>query len=246
MEMSRKQNRFDNNITQLRTRNKSQEPTLNIKFIKPLTENQNITFDSYYSGKNLLLMGSAGTGKSFLSLYLSLSELLEKDSQYKKIIIVRSAVQGRDIGFLPGSAKEKMKAYEQPYKQICTDLLGRGDAYEILQKKNLIEFECTSFLRGITFDDCIVIMDEMQNATYEECATVLTRAGKNCKLIVCGDTKQNDLIKSKYDVSGFGRITEILEHPNMTQHFDSVRFTTDDIVRSGFVKSFLKTVEIIG
>lgn len=245
--MSRKLNRFDNDNPQQpkRIKNKPQEPTLAVKYIKPLTINQQNVFNSYFSGKNVLLTGSAGTGKSFLSLYLALNDLLSDDTDYKKIIIIRSAVQGRDIGFLPGSAKEKMKAYEVPYKQICNDLLGRGDAYEILQKKNMVEFECTSFLRGITFNDCIIIMDEMQNATFEECATVLTRTGKNCKLLVCGDTKQNDLTKSKYDVSGFGRIIKILEHKNMANHFDTIKFTTDDIVRSGFVKTFLKTVELI-
>lgn len=246
--MSRKRNRFDVNNDEyeiVRKIKKPQEPTLNIKHIKPLTENQQLTFDSYYSGKHLLLTGSAGTGKSFLSLYLALSDLLNKDTDYKKIIIIRSAVQGRDIGFLPGSAKEKMKAYEVPYKQICNDLLGRGDAYELLQKKGMIEFECTSFLRGITFNDAIIIMDEMQNATFEECSTILTRTGKNCKLFVCGDTRQNDLTKSKYDISGFGRIIKILEHENMKNYFDSIIFTPNDIVRSGLVKSFLKTVELI-
>ena len=130
----------------------------NLKHIEPLTENQKNSFEAYHQNKNLMLHGIAGTGKSFVSMYLALNQILSENSIYKKLIIVRSVVPTRDMGFLPGNSKEKARVYEAPYYAICTELFGKSDAYEYLKSKNLIEFISTSFIRGITLNDCIIIL----------------------------------------------------------------------------------------
>jgi phosphate starvation-inducible PhoH-like protein len=246
--MSRKRSRSDQTTTdhQAKIKNKPQEPNFQTKIIKPLTENQHKTFDSYYSGKNLLLIGSAGTGKSFLSLYLALNDVLIKDPQYDKVTIIRSAVSSRDIGFLPGSAKEKLKAYELPYKQICSDLLQKGDGYEILQRKNIVEFESTSFLRGITFNNSIIFVDEIQNMNLAELKTIITRIGKNCKLILAGDYAQSDMIQKHSRDDSKNDVLKFIDVISTMKSFDIVRFTTTDIVRSGLVKEFLIQTEKLG
>jgi len=205
--------------------------------IAPLTDNQASAFESWDEGQNLMLHGIAGTGKTFLALYFALKETLKTNTPYKKVFIVRSIVPTRDIGFLPGSQKDKMKVYEGPYYDICTKLLGRGDAYEILKQRNNIEFISTSFLRGSTFDDCIIVVDEMQNMSDQELHTVMTRVGENCRIIFSGDVKQDDLTSErKKELSGLKTFMRIIS--NMKQ-FDFVEFLADDIVRSGLVKAYI-------
>jgi phosphate starvation-inducible protein PhoH and related proteins len=208
---------------------------LDLKYISPLTDNQERTFEAFSRGKNLLLHGSAGTGKSFISLYLSLEEIMEGDGIYNKVVILRSVVPTRDMGFLPGSAKEKAKVYEAPYAAICNELFGRGDAYEILKTKNMIDFQTTSFVRGITLNDCIVLVDEVQNMTYQELDSVITRIGDNCRVVFSGDFKQSDLIRDA-ERSGLLTFMKILKRMNM---FENIEFTKEDIVRSDLVKSYI-------
>lgn len=213
--------------------------SLVLKKIEPKTKNQEKVFDDYSKGKHIVTLGCAGSGKSFLSVYLALNEILNTKSSKKKLVIIRSAVPGRDQGFLPGSAAEKMKIYENPYVSICKNLFGRSDAYEILKKRGIIEFESTSYMRGETFDDSILLFDEVQNANYQEIHTILTRLGNNSKLFIAGDYGQDDLNKSKYDVSGLGQIMKIL---NKMREVSTTYFTLDDIQRSGFVKNFYRAL----
>lgn len=210
-----------------------EQNNLKLAHIEPMTANQRKTFQLYDQDKNLLLYGTAGTGKTFVSLYLSLLELLSGFTEYKKIVIVRSVVPTRDMGFLPGSAKEKALVYEAPYYAICTELLQRGDAYELLKNKGLIQFMTSSFVRGITLKDCIVIVDEFQNMVDEELHSIITRVGDNCKIIFCGDCKQNDLRK---ETSGFHKFIKILSSMNS---FGTVEFNISDIVRSAVVKEYI-------
>jgi phosphate starvation-inducible PhoH-like protein len=212
---------------------------LSLKTIKPLTANQEKTFEAYAEDNHLVLSGSAGSGKSFLALYLSLKELLEKGSMYKKIIIIRSAVPSRDIGFVPGTLEEKSKIYQEPYMNIVNELVQRGDAWHFLINKEIIEFQTTSFLRGLTFRDCIIIFDEFQSATFHEIDSVLTRVGENCRFVLCGDYAQNDL-NNKKEKSGFQDAVKVLAKlPDVAQ----INFTIDDVVRSGFVRSYLMEKE---
>lgn len=214
--------------------NQARPSDLTIKRITPLTDNQALAFENYDNGHNIFLHGSAGTGKSFLALYLAL-ETLQDSKIYDKIVIIRSTVPSRDMGFLPGSLADKAKVYEEPYIDICNNLCGRGDAYSILKQKGTVVFTTTSFLRGITCDNSIIILDEVQNCTDAEINTVLTRVGNNCRIIVCGDFHQTDLNK-KYDSTGVFKLLDIVKTmPN----FDITEFTVDDIVRSGFVKQYL-------
>jgi len=208
--------------------------SLTIKKIEPLTNNQKWCFEEYYNNKNLILHGLSGTGKSFISLYLALMDILNKN--FEKIIIVRSVVQLRDIGFTPGTIEEKISAYEQPYKDICCNLFDRKDAYDILKKRHQIEFICTSFLRGLTYSNCIILFDEIQNCTLHEISSVITRIGANSKIICCGDFNQSDLITKKNDRTG------ILEFLDIAEYMDSVTiidFHVEDIVRSGICKEYL-------
>lgn len=216
----------------------------NLMKLEPLTDTQEDFCHAYEDGIEALVMfGSAGTGKSFLALYYALQDVLTPLSPYKKIIIIRSSVQGRDQGHLPGDADEKMEQFEKPYISICADLLGRKDAYEKLKDMGLIQFESTSFLRGTTMKDCIIIADEIQNENFGTISTIMTRRGENSKLIVMGDGLQNDLVTSKHDLSGFRDFIAVSRTMSEFRHF---RFTSDDIVRSGFVKSWIIALEKAG
>jgi phosphate starvation-inducible protein PhoH len=221
----------------------AQKQHFSIRNIQPLTENQDRAFQAYDEGKHLALTGSAGTGKSFLAMYLALKEIIKENSHgYNKLIIVRSAVPTRDLGFVPGTLEEKSKIYQDPYKNIANELIGRGDAWHFLLNKEIIEFQTTSFLRGLTFNDCIIIFDEFQSATFHEIDTVLTRIGENCRFILCGDFNQNDL-SIKREKSGFETALSIL---NNLDEIQEIRFTISDVVRSGFVKQYLNEKEKLG
>lgn len=213
------------------------EPKLGFKIneIHPLTDNQQRAFEAFENGKNLLLHGMAGTGKTFISLYLGLSEVTSPIGNYDKVVIVRSVVPTRDMGFLPGNHKEKAMVYEAPYSIIATELFNRGDAYQILKQKNLIEFISTSFIRGTTLNNCIVVVDEVSNMTLHELDSVITRMGKNCRVIFSGDFRQSDLTKEQ-ERNGLKDFMRIL---NNMRSFDYVEFDENDIVRSGLVKEYI-------
>ena len=212
-----------------------------LKKFEPLTDNQAKFFESYKRGDYFtMLCGSAGTGKSFIACYKAIEEVLDKTSSFHRIVIVRSAVQSRDLGFTPGSVEEKMSLYEQPYMQICHTLFGRRDAYDALKECGRIEFISTSFIRGMSFDDAIIIVDECQNMTWEELTTIMTRVGYRSKIIFCGDYKQTDLYRNTKDKSGLSKFHKVAK---TMPAFTNIEFTTEDIVRSSLVKDFLVAVE---
>lgn len=202
--------------------------------IKPVTINQSKFFGTFDKSDFFVLSGYPGTGKSFIALYNSLNAVLNR--KFKKIVIIRSATPARDLGALPGDLDEKMAAYELPYVQICERLFGRSDAYTKLKEQKYISFVSTSYLRSVTFDDSIIILDEFQNCSDEEIFTVATRIGDNSKLILCGDRYQIDLKKTN-DKSGFDKFMTIARNIPSLVHimFDNV----EDICRSGFVKDFI-------
>ena len=235
----------DNNVSFMRKGKK--KPTnigisnLQLKEIHPLTDNQGKVFSAYADGKNIVCAGSAGTGKTFCLMYLMLQELVY-NNEYEKILIIRSAVPTRNIGFLPGNEGEKMEAYELPYKTICNDLFGRSDAYEILKKRDIIEFQSTSYIRGTTFDNTLIIVDEFENCNFHETDSLITRVGKNTRIFFSGDFKQTDL-DGRREVSGFADFMRIIG--NM-ESFVSVEFTIEDCVRSGLVKEYLTVKDKLG
>ena len=206
---------------------------LQIADIKPRTEAQIDTFDAYREGYNLILHGAAGTGKSFIGLYLALSDVIE--GKYHKVVIVRSVVPSRDMGFLPGSIREKCQVYEAPYVAIVNKLFNHPDAYHLMSDKGYIEFVTTSFERGIEFDNAAVFVDEIQNMNFQELDTTITRVGQNCKVILAGDIEQTDLYR-RTDLSGLPTFLRIVED---MESFDSIEFAVEDIVRSGIVKEYL-------
>jgi phosphate starvation-inducible protein PhoH len=210
---------------------------LRLKTIEPKTVNQDRVFNSYYDDFVTVVHGCPGTGKSFISLYLALLDIEEKDTEYERVTVIRSSVSGRDMGFQPGNAKEKMKEYEAPYIKIVNDLYGRGDAYQVQKNKGILEFTSTAFLRGQTFTNEIVIVDECQNMSYQELKTIVTRFGEGCKLVLMGDVDQDDLSSERFsEYSGFRKMLDILKT------MDKVGFVEmgiDDIVRHGFVKDFI-------
>lgn len=207
-----------------------------LKKFEPLTDNQKKFFDAYRIGSYFIaLHGVAGTGKTFCALYKAVEEVLDKNNYFKKIIVVRSAVQSREIGHLPGDVSEKMEIYNQPYRQICETLFGRKDAWDRLEEQGYVKFISTSFIRGMSFDDAIIIVDEMQNMNYEEIDTVMTRVGHRSKIIWCGDYRQTDL-KKAHDKSGLLKFFDIAQH---MQQFERIEFTVNDIVRSSLVKDYI-------
>lgn len=211
---------------------------LKVRHVKPMTWAQTNMIESYARGANVVAVGSAGTGKSFIASYLALNSLFNKE--VNKIVVVRSAVATRDMGFLPGSLQEKTEVFTIPYRQIFNDLCENGTAWDILTKKGMVDFITTSYVRGITLDNSIVIIDEFQSMTAHELYSVLTRAGKGTRIIVCGDTRQTDLDgrkeKSCYD--WFMTVTQ-----KMTDWFEVTAFLQQDIVRSDFVKALIMAVE---
>jgi phosphate starvation-inducible PhoH-like protein len=194
--------------------------------IEPLTRGQLKVFESE---KNLFLHGCAGTGKTYVSLYLAFDDIVKK--LYNDITLVRSAVPTREMGFLPGNEEEKSKVYEQPYIAICSELFNRGDAYGILKKHNTVKFITTSHVRGVTFQDTVVIVDEAQNMSFHELDSLITRVGRNCRIIFCGDFFQSDL-----KMNGIREFMNIIQKMDA---FDFVDFGIEDIVRSKFVKDYL-------
>ncbi|CAB4141254.1 PhoH Phosphate starvation-inducible protein PhoH, predicted ATPase [uncultured Caudovirales phage] len=230
-------------IEEIRDDYRRQKKVLKYNFslvpIKPLTENQNNAFHANGSGKHLLLFGVAGTGKTFLGSYFALNDLL--GGLIRRVIIIRSAVTTRDQGFLPGTLQEKMMMYESPYRDIFASLCGgRRDVYDLLKKKGYLEFMSTSFIRGVTFDDAIIIVDEVQNCTDHEISSILTRVGNNTRVILCGDYRQDDLKMTgkKSQESGMKSLIKIA---NVMPSFSCVEFGIQDIVRSGFCKEYIIT-----
>ena len=212
-----------------------------LKVIEPLTDNQERVFNSYAEGKNLVLHGAAGTGKTFISLYLALKDVLEPSSPYEKVYMVRSLVPTREIGFLPGDHEDKSNLYQIPYKNMVKYMFQMPDdpafemLYDNLRAQETISFWSTSFIRGVTMDNCVVIVDEFSNLNFHELDSMITRVGENCKIIFSGDYTQSDLVKSneKNGVLDFMRILQTMKS------FDCVEFGIEDIVRSGLVREYL-------
>jgi phosphate starvation-inducible PhoH-like protein len=221
---------------------RKQKGTLDSKFsmrdISPMTSTQEDMFDSYRAGYNIAAIGTAGTGKTMCGLYLGLSDILN-DDDYDQVIIVRSAVQTREQGFMPGTQAQKEAVYSVPYADIVNNLFGRGDAWEILKQKHSVKFMTSSFVRGLTFDNSIIIVDECQSMTYHELDSIITRVGETSRIIFCGDTAQDDLAgsRNRNDTSGLGDFINVLKR--MDHSFKVVQFGIQDIVRSGLVKEYI-------
>ena len=208
----------------------------------PETDNQQKAFDSWDDGDNLVLAGSAGTGKTFVALYLALESVLERETPYNKCIIVRSVVPTRDMGYLPGTVEEKKEVFETPYKAICGELFDDKSSYNKLINSHQIEFTTTSFIRGLTIDNSIIIVDEMQNLNFHELDSVITRVGNNCRIIFSGDYHQSDF-KDQTERDGIQRFLRVIEQ---LKNFSVITFGWQDIVRSDFLRDYIMTKEMLG
>tara|TARA_Y100001938_G_scaffold106613_1_gene145532 strand:- start:24 stop:791 length:768 start_codon:yes stop_codon:yes gene_type:complete len=217
--------------------------------IKPLTDNQKKFFDAYGKGKNIFSYGAAGTGKTFVALYLALRDVLNPLTPYEKVYIVRSLVSTREIGFLPGDHEDKSFLYQIPYKNMVKYMFEMpSDAdfemlYGALKTQETIGFWSTSFIRGTTMDNAILLVDEMQNLNFHELDSIITRVGENTKIVFCGDAAQTDLIKTN-ERNGILDFKKIIL--SMTEDFESIEFGIDDIVRSGLVRNYLLTKIALG
>ena len=212
-----------------------------LRDIDPLTDNQKLLFDSYEKDQNIVAYGCAGTGKTFITLYNALNEVLDQTTPYEKIYIVRSLVSTREIGFLPGDHEDKSSLYQIPYKNMVKYMFQMpSDAdfemlYGNLKAQETIKFWSTSFLRGTTLDNAIVIVDEYQNLNFHELDSIITRVGENTRICFCGDSRQSDLNKTN-ERNGIVDFMNVLRKMNS---FDIIEFGVDDIVRSGLVKEYI-------
>ena len=213
----------------------------NMVTVSPVTDNQKIAFKDYKDGKNLFLYGAAGTGKTFITLYMALQEALRNETKYDTVYIVRSAVPTREIGFLPGDEEDKTALFQVPYQNMVKFMFEQPNEqafsmlYDRLKNQGSLMFLTTSFLRGITLDNAIIIVDEAQNLTFHELDTIITRVGMDSKIMFCGDFFQSDLQKS-IDKEGIRHFMKILKG---MKSFSNIEFTLGDIVRSGMVKEYL-------
>ena len=209
--------------------------------IEPITDNQKKLFDSYAEGKHLVAYGTAGTGKTFISLYNALADVLDETTPYERIYLVRSLVSTREIGFLPGDHEDKADIYQIPYKNMVKYMFQMPtDAdfemlYGNLKAQETIKFWSTSFIRGTTLDNAIIIVDEFQNLNFHELDSIITRVGENSRIIFCGDASQSDLVKTN-DRNGIHDFLNILRK---MPSFDIIEYGIDDIVRSGLVKEYI-------
>ena len=209
--------------------------------IKPLTPSQETVFEYWNNNKNLFMYGAAGTGKTFVALYLALNEVLKNDSPYEKVYIVRSLVSTREIGFLPGDHEDKSYLYQIPYTNMVRYMFEMPDdnsfemLYGNLKAQETISFWSTSFIRGTTLDRAIVIVDECQNLNFHELDSIITRVGEDTRIIFCGDANQTDLVKTN-ERNGIHNFMNILRLMN---EFGMVEFGIEDIVRSGLIRSYL-------
>ena len=209
--------------------------------IEPITENQKILFNSYKEKKNIIAYGAAGTGKTFVTLFNALKDVLDENTPYEKIYIVRSLVATREIGFLPGDHEDKSDIYQVPYKHMVKYMFQMPtDAdfemlYGNLKAQETIKFWSTSFIRGTTLDNAIVIVDEFQNLNFHELDSIITRIGENSRIIFSGDASQSDLVKTN-DRNGIHDFLNILRK---MPSFDIIEYGIDDIVRSGLVKEYI-------
>ena len=221
---------------------KQKEITFNqLTNIKPVTDSQKVVFDSWKQGQNQFLYGCAGTGKTFISLYLALSEVLKNETPYDKVIMVRSLIPTREIGFLPGDEEDKSALYQVPYSNMMQFMFEQPNEqafsmlYDRIKQQGSFYFLSTSFLRGLTFDNSIIIVDECQNLNFHELDTIITRVGQDSKIVFCGDFSQSDLTKTN-ERNGLMDFLQILQE---MEEFNCVEFNIGDIVRSGFVRNYL-------
>ena len=221
---------------------KNKEVNMNdLVTIKPITDNQKVVFSTWKKGLNQFLFGAAGTGKTFISLYLALQEIMDLKKPADKVILVRSLIPTREIGFLPGDEEDKAALYQVPYRNMVQFMFEMPNEqafnglYDKLKAQGSLYFLSTSFLRGLTFDNSIIIVDECQNLHFHELDTIITRVGQDSKIVFCGDFGQTDLVRNneKNGLHDFMRILEEMKEFNCTE------FTIGDIVRSGFVRSYL-------
>ena len=212
-----------------------------LRDIEPLTENQQKLFESYANNKNIIAYGAAGTGKTFITLFNALNDVLDTSTPYEKIYIVRSLVSTREIGFLPGDHEDKSFLYQIPYKNMVKYMFELPSAadfemlYGNLKAQETISFWSTSFIRGTTFARAIILVDEFQNLNFHELDSIMTRVGENTKIMFCGDATQSDLIKQneRNGIIDFMRVLRLMSS------VDIIEFGVEDIVRSGLVKEFI-------
>ena len=240
--MSRKrrtQSETDTSETRIKKRN-----PINSNFlleIEPITENQKLLFSYYDEGKNIFAHGVPGSGKTFCLLYKALRDVLDETTPYDKIYIVRSLVQTREIGFMPGNEEDKKSLFEIPYKNMVKYMFEMQDdaAFEMLygnlKSQGTIHFWCTSFIRGVTLNDSIIIVDETQNCSAHECFSVISRCGLNTKIMFSGDIEQSDLIR----MNERNGIIDFIKVVNVMPSFEKIEFGIEDIVRSPLVKEFV-------
>jgi phosphate starvation-inducible protein PhoH and related proteins len=205
-----------------------------LKKVDPRTANQEKIFDRFDEGKHLYIHGTAGTGKTYVACYLAMDAILNH-GDFEELVIIRSAVPSRRQGFLPGNEEEKNEIFEVPYENLFTKLFDGDRPYQNLKSSNKVRFISTSYLRGITLENCVVLIEEVQNMNDGEIDTVMTRLGENCRAIICGDTAQNDLFYMHED-SCIDKLSKVVRK---MPSFSVIEMKPEDICRNGLVREWL-------
>ena len=220
----------------------------NLLPIEAIGPAQTEAFAKYKENKNLFLTGSAGTGKTFVLLYLAFADVFDDESPYDKVILIRSLLPSRDAGFHSGSLEEKANYYQAPYRQLVKFLFEMQSKdefaalWDLLIEQESVEFQTTSFLRGQTFDNAIIICDEAQNLNFAELDTVMCRVGQNTKIMFSGDEAQTAFINND-DKEGMYNFQGILGE---MEECEVIKFGIGDILRSGLCRSYLIAKEQFG
>ena len=214
----------------------------------PKTSNQNLFYNIIGDDETQLILchGIAGTGKTYVSVYKALQDVLRRGTPYKKLIIINPTVDvGNEdkLGFLPGELSAKIQQYNESTFTILDKIIGKARATKMISDGKL-EIGVLNFLRGVNLENCYVILDEAQNVSPMQIKTLMTRISDNCKMIIQGDMSQCDKYKTNgatnYEKSGFYDVWFRLKGVKGVYH---MAFNREDCVRHPLVKRILKTYE---
>lgn len=212
-------------------KNSSTDKGQRVTPLVPLTDNQKLYIDAIDAGGQIFGLGPAGTGKSYIPATIAANKLLLKEID--RVIITRPTVSvGKSLGYLPGTLEEKFEPWLGPILQTMKNVMGVNDVETNLKNGNIV-YSPLEFMRGASYDNAMVIVDEAQNLEVGHAIMLVTRIGENCTLVLNGDARQSDLPRE----SGLTKLIHLAKKYNIPS--TTVEFTVEDIVRSDVCKQWV-------